>query len=163
MSVIADVIGLYACIPHVAGLKALKNVLDARENKSILTEKLLKLAGFVLKNIVFEFNGTVKQQISVTASLKFTPESSEESLPSFNIKVKLSKGKMSIDLYVKDTDRHQRLHYTSSHSNHTKRSIVYSQASRIKRICCEEKDFEQHIHEMRSWFKKRAYPNKILD
>ena len=42
--VTTDVIGLYPCIPHVAGLKALKNTLDAMENKSVLTEKLLKRA-----------------------------------------------------------------------------------------------------------------------
>ena len=62
-----DVIGLYPCIPHVAGLKALKNALDARKNKSIPTENLLKMAEFVLKNNIFEFNGTVKEQISGTA------------------------------------------------------------------------------------------------
>ena len=99
---------------------------------------------------------------SFDPSLKFTHESSKESLPFLDLKVELSKGKISTDLYVKDTDRHQYLHYTSSHPNHTKRSIVYSQASRIKRIY-SEKDFEQHIHEMRSWFQKRASPNKILD
>ena len=57
----ADVIGLYPCIPHVAELKALKNALDARKNKSIPTEILLKMAEFVLKNNIFEFNGTVKE------------------------------------------------------------------------------------------------------
>ena len=55
-----DVIGLYPCIPHVAELKVLKNALQARENKSIPIEKFLKMAEFVLKNNVFEFNGTVK-------------------------------------------------------------------------------------------------------
>ena len=49
-------------------MKALKNALDARENKSIPTENLLKLAEFVLKNNVFEFNGAVKEQISGTAT-----------------------------------------------------------------------------------------------
>ena len=92
---------------------------------------------------------------SFDPSLKFTYEPSKESLPFLDLKVKLSKGKISTDLCVKDTDRHQYLHYTSSHPNHTKRSIVYSQALRIKRICSEEKDFEQHIHEMRSWFQRR--------
>ena len=60
--VTADVTGLYLCIPHVAGLKAL----DGSENKSVLTKKLLKME-FVLKNNVFEFNGTVKKLISRTA------------------------------------------------------------------------------------------------
>ena len=38
-----------------------------------------------------------------------------------------------------------------------------SQALRVKMICSEETDFEHHIHEMRSWFHKRADCNKILD
>ena len=82
--------------------------------------------------------------------MKSTHESSKESLPSLDLKVKLSKGKTTTDLYVKNIDRHQYLHYTSSHPNHTKRSIVYSQPLRVKKICSEEKDFEHHIHEMRS-------------
>ena len=59
--------GLYSCIPHVAGLKTLKNALQAWENKSIPTEKLLKMAEFVLKTNAFEFTGTVKEQILGTA------------------------------------------------------------------------------------------------
>ena len=74
-----------------------------------------------------------------------------------------SEGKISTDLHVKGTDRHQYLHYASSHPNHTKRSIVYSQALRVKRICSEEKDLEHPAHEMGSWFPKRPYPNKNFD
>ena len=44
---------------------------------------------------------------SFDPSLKFTHESSKESLPFLDLKVKLSKFKISADLYVKDTDRHQ--------------------------------------------------------
>ena len=51
--VTADVIGLYSCILHVAGLKALKSALYAKENKFIPTEKLLKMAEFVRKSNVF--------------------------------------------------------------------------------------------------------------
>ena len=65
--VTTDVVGLYLYISHVAGLKALKNALDSRENKSISSENLLNMAEFVVKNNVFEFNGTVKEQISGTA------------------------------------------------------------------------------------------------
>ena len=49
------------------------------------------------------------------------------------LKVKLLEGKIKTDLYIKETDRHQYLHYNSSHPNHTKRSIVFSQALRMKR------------------------------
>ena len=45
--------------------------------------------------------------------------------------------KISTDLYIKSTDSHRYLHLTSSHSNHTKRSIVYSQWLLVKTICSE--------------------------
>ena len=86
-------------------------------------------------------------------------ESSKNSSPiSFlDEKFKLSKVKTITDLYVKDTGRNQHLHYTSSHPNHTKWSIVHSQVLKVKRICSEEEGFEQQIHQMRSWFHKRSY------
>ena len=218
---------LYPCIPHVAGLKPLKNALNAKENKSIPTEKPLKGTEFVIKNNVFKINGTVKEQISGTArqtkcvpsyswifisefetsfiesqqskplewfryidniffilkhgedkikmflerlnsfypTLRFIHELSKESLPILDLKLKLSKGKISSDIYVKDINRHQHqhLHYASSYPKHNKQYIVYIQALRVKRICSEDKDFEQHIHEIRLWFQKRAYPDKVLD
>ena len=44
-------------------------------------------------------------------------------------------GSIATDLYVKPTDTYQYLLATSCHPNHTKRSIPYSQALRILRIC----------------------------
>ena len=55
--VTADVVGLYPSIPHEAGLKALKEALDKRENRNIATNDLIKIAEFVLKNNYFEFKG----------------------------------------------------------------------------------------------------------
>ena len=55
--VTADVVGLYTRISHKAGLRALKEVLDRREEKKISTEDLVKIAEFVLQNNYFEFNG----------------------------------------------------------------------------------------------------------
>ena len=55
-------------ILHEAGLKALKDVLDNRENNSLSTEYLIKMARFVLQHNNFEFNRIVKQQISGTAT-----------------------------------------------------------------------------------------------
>ena len=43
-----------------------------------------------------------------------------------DLNVRLSVGKISTELYVKPTDRHQFLHYKSSHPGHTKRSMVFS-------------------------------------
>ena len=46
----ADVVGLYPSIPHEAGLKALREVLDKREQHTIPTSELIRKADFVLKN-----------------------------------------------------------------------------------------------------------------
>ena len=67
ISVTADVAGLNPSIPHKTGLKTLKNALEKREQKHIPTEKLINMAEFVLKSNLFEFIGSVKQQVSGTA------------------------------------------------------------------------------------------------
>ena len=59
--------GLYPSIPHEAGLRALREVLDKQDEKCIPTEDLDKMAEFVLKNNYFEFNSKIKQQVSRTA------------------------------------------------------------------------------------------------
>ena len=95
--------------------------------------------------------------------LKFTYESSKTSIPFLDLKVSLSNGYLSTDLHIKSTDRHQFLHYTSSHPDHTKRSIIYSQALRISRICSNKSDFLKHLESMKSWFEVRGYPNKLIE
>ena len=65
--VTADVVGLYPNVPHQAGLNALKNALEKRDLKKIPTEDLVKMAEFVLKNNLFEFNSKVYQKKSGTA------------------------------------------------------------------------------------------------
>ena len=60
--VTADVVGLYPSILHETGLKALREVLDKREQHTIPTSELIRMADFVLKNNYFEFNGQIKQQ-----------------------------------------------------------------------------------------------------
>ena len=95
--------------------------------------------------------------------LKFTYESSKTSIPFLDLKVSLSNGYLSTDLHIKSTDRYQFLHYTSSHPDHTKRSIIYSQALRISRICANKSDFLKHLESMKSWFEVRGYPKKLIE
>ena len=97
------------------------------------------------------------------SSLKFTYESSKTSIPLLDLKVSLSNGYLSTDLHIKSTDRHQFLHYTSSHPDHTKCSIIYSQALRISRISSNKSDFVKYLESMKSWFEVKGYPNKLIE
>ena len=65
----------YCSILRKAGLNALKEALDNRENKHIPTDNLLEMTECVLKNNYFEFNGKVKKQLLGTAiGTKFAPK-----------------------------------------------------------------------------------------
>ena len=75
----------------------------------------------------------------------------------------LCNGSLYSDFHIKATDCHQYLEYTSSHSEHTKKSIIQSQTLRLSRICSFEQEFEGHKRNLRSWFVKRRYPEEIID
>ena len=67
------------------------------------------------------------------------------------------------DLSCKKTDCHQYLHYDSCHSKHIKKSSVYSQGLRIKRLCSDSKDCETHLKNLKKWFHDRGYPENVID
>ena len=77
--------------------------------------------------------------------------------------IQLSGVELTINLHINPTDRHQYLHFMSSHANHTKRFIVYSQALRVSRICSRDCDFCKHISEMKTWFLRRGYPTNLVE
>ena len=63
---------------------------------------------------------------------------------------------------MKPTDRHQYLRFSSAHTNHTKRSVVFSQTLRISRLCSNKIDFERNREKMRLWFLTKEYPKKLI-
>ena len=63
----ADVVGFYLSIPHKVGLRALKEVLDRREEKKSCTEDLVKIAEFVLK--IKTLSSTVRLNIKYRVRL----------------------------------------------------------------------------------------------
>ena len=73
IQITADVVGLYSSIPNQSGQEAFRKTLDKRKTNKVLTGKLVKMTGFVLKNNYFHFSDKVYQQVSGTAkSTKFT-------------------------------------------------------------------------------------------
>ena len=73
----------------------------------------------------------------------------------------LSGGQLTTDLHIKSTDKHQYLAYTSAHADHSKRSMVFSQALGVTRICYIKRDFERHLYNMNSWFDARSCPKHL--
>ena len=65
--------------------------------------------------------------------MEFTYDSSERKILFVDLKVKFNEGKISTDIHIKSKSRHQYLHFTSSHPNHTKWLIVYGHGLRFER------------------------------
>ena len=95
---------------------------------------------------------------SFDTNVKFTSEYSGKRASFLDLQVDIVEDKLITSLFVKSTDRHQYLHYSSGHPEHTERSIIYSQTLRLKRLSSLEKDFKEKLSEMKSWFLKRGYP-----
>ena len=82
-------------------------------------------------------------------NITFTNGYRKKEIPFFDLKVGITNGNITTDSYVKDTDSHQNIHYTSAHPYHNKKSIVFSQALRLSRLGPFEKDFERHLTGMK--------------
>ena len=74
----------------------------------------------------------------------------------------MKEGRTITDIYCKPTDDHQYLDYDSCHADHIKRSIIFNQTLRLKRICSEKNDLDVHVEDLKTWFPKRAYPDYLI-
>ena len=94
-------------------------------------------------------------------NLRFTYEKSREKINFLDVVIKIKEGKITTKLFCKPTDGHQYLHYDSCHAEHIKRSIVFSQTLRLKRICSEN-DLDSNVENLKEWFRKRGYPEQLI-
>ena len=76
--------------------------------------------------------------------------------------IKTKERRIITDLYCKPTDGHQYLHYDSCHADHIKRSIIFCQTLRLKRICSEKNDLNVHVEDLQTWFRKIGYPGYLI-
>ena len=75
---------------------------------------------------------------TINSCFQFTCNYCKECVQFLDVSVSVDNcGSITSDLYVKPTDTHQCLLATSGHLNNTKRSMPYSQALRIHRICSD--------------------------
>ena len=95
-------------------------------------------------------------------ALQFTWEISETSVSFLDILVSINDNRLTTSVFYKPTDSHSYLLYSSSHPDHTKQSIPFSQFLRLRRLCSEDEDFLSKSLEMRV-FCPSGYPISLLD
>ena len=78
------------------------------------------------------------------SNLKFTHESNKEKIWFLDLSVSLCNWNLYTDLHSQTTDCHQYFEYTTSHLEHTKKSIIYSKTLRLSRPCSFQQEFGNH-------------------
>ena len=96
-------------------------------------------------------------------NLRFTSEKSKTSVNFLDLTINLLDQELETNLYCKPTDCHQFLDFNSAHPLHIKTYIVYSQGLRIKRSCSSNLAIENHMKNLRGWFRNRGYPKNLVD
>jgi hypothetical protein len=86
---------------------------------------------------------------NVHPTIQFTLETSRNNISCLDTYTTCENGIMSTDIYNKPTDTHQYLSPQSCHPKHCSKSIPYSQALRIKRICSNEQTTKKRLGELK--------------
>ena len=82
------------------------------------------------------------------SSIKFTIEKSRTSLPFLDTLLIKENGQLQTDNYYKPTDSKQYLLYTSCHPKHTRNSIPYNLARRLKMIISDNNTLLVRLEEL---------------
>ena len=94
---------------------------------------------------------------------KFTISGKAPSQPYLDATLSIANSKLHSELYSKPTDSHRFLPPSSCHPGHIFRSIVYSGALRIRRICSRDDPFLFHLEQFRVHLRSSGYSSKFLD
>ena len=95
-------------------------------------------------------------------TIKFTYECSTSSIHYLDIQVSLVNDPIQTSVFTKPTDRHTYIPFTSFHPDHTKKSIIYCQTLRYKRICSDNDDLNTKLNDLTKQFMLRGYPLKFI-
>lgn len=96
-------------------------------------------------------------------SIKYTMDKSKSNLSFLDTMVINKGGRIQTDIFYKPTDSKQYLLYTSCHPKHTKNSIPYNLARRLRTIVSENEILLQRFDELKTYLGKRKYPPKLVE
>ena len=84
-------------------------------------------------------------------------------LPFLDVLVHLNNNQIQTDLHTKPTDKHQYLLKSSCHPAHTKHTIPFSLALRLRRIFSTDHFFNKRCYEQINYLALREYSRRLLE
>ena len=119
--------------------------------------------GFIVWRKSFgEVSGFINILNSLDENIKFTYESSEQSVSFLNLFIYKDEGKIKTDVFYKDTDSHDYLPFNSCHPRHTKKNIPFTLSRMICSIVTDPTRRDFRLQELESWLLKAGYPIGLI-
>jgi len=109
---------------------------------------------------LYEFTDFIN---SLYPTIRFTLVYSNTSLNVLDVTINLDNGFLSTDVYAKPTDSHLYLPYNSSHPIHTKNSIPYGVALRLRRICSSQDTYNHRSEEYKQYLRNQNYDLNLIN
>ncbi|XP_012941014.1 uncharacterized protein LOC106012483, partial [Aplysia californica] len=99
---------------------------------------------------------------SVHDTIKFTHSNPGKSTAFLDLSIHLLNNNIETDLHLKPTDSKRYLPPSSNHPKHIFRSVVYSGALRLRRICSRDEWFNARITDFRENLLRSGYQNSFI-
>ena len=133
--------------------------LDKKEFKSLVWFQYIEDFFFIWTHSKETLEEFLKNFNNYHPKIEIIHNFNKESITFRDIKPRWSRCQLTTDLQFISTDKHEYLHYASAPADHAKRSIVFSQALGVNRICAN--NTERDVDNMKSWFQARGYPKHL--
>ena len=132
--------------------------------KSLLYLRYIDDIFMIWKGSQQELEAFIAEINSVHPSIKLEVDFSQVSVNFLDTTVTITPNhSIKSSLYQKPTDRHNFLHHKSYHPSSTKKSLPYSQALRIRRICSSVEDEKLALEKLKDQFKARGYKETLIN
>ena len=124
----------------------------------------------LIDDIFFIYSGTKEDLTTlknwlnnVHPTIKFTLTTSNSQIPFLDMLIYIDENrKLRTTLYKKPTDTSSYLHFLSNHPEHTKKSIIYSQAIRLNMLIDNDSHLQHHLDNMTRALLAKNYPLHII-
>ena len=123
-----------------------------------------------IDDVLMLFRGTEKDCESLVewlnslmpGTVKFKFEFSYQKIQYLDLEIFLQDGKLGTNLFVKPTNKQLYLDYSSSHPDHCKEGIPYSQALRVIERCATPTDRDNHLSKLHEREKSQIHVQSLL-
>ena len=94
-------------------------------------------------------------------TVKFPANYSRKKMSILDAKVIKKENQLATELYLRPTDTHQYLHVRSCEFFHSKKSVPFSQALRLNRVCSETSFSNKQCNDLDIWLRERGFSDKL--